>query len=165
MKVDTEEVKRHLDILGYTHIEPNLLDEFVKDLRKLIEYDQKHNNLSTLSSSINRDWDQSYSERLKTSTLNKNNSNSNQILSTNKQEFDQRKNKKHQNCTYRTSKMIDQHNNTFRKRTSTNESEITQSKCYFCGSSSIENQAKEKMKFNSNPSTTIYINATFNIEL
>lgn len=30
MEVDSEEVKRHLDILGYTQIEPSLLNEFVK---------------------------------------------------------------------------------------------------------------------------------------
>lgn len=30
MEVDPEEVKRHLKILGYTHVEPNLLNEFVK---------------------------------------------------------------------------------------------------------------------------------------
>lgn len=30
MEVDTEEVKRHLEILGYTHIEPYLLNEFVE---------------------------------------------------------------------------------------------------------------------------------------
>lgn len=30
MEVDREEVKRHLEILGYTHVEPNLLDEFVE---------------------------------------------------------------------------------------------------------------------------------------
>lgn len=30
MEVDPEEVKRHLEILGYTHIEPSLLNEFVE---------------------------------------------------------------------------------------------------------------------------------------
>lgn len=30
MKVDSEEVKRHLDILGYTDIEPSLFDAFVR---------------------------------------------------------------------------------------------------------------------------------------
>lgn len=30
MQVDSEEVKRHLDILGYTHIEPSLLNDFIE---------------------------------------------------------------------------------------------------------------------------------------
>lgn len=30
MEVDSEEVKRHLDILGYTHIEPSLLNDFIE---------------------------------------------------------------------------------------------------------------------------------------
>lgn len=34
-------------------------------------------------------------------------------------------NKKHQNCTCRTSKTVDQHNNSLRKKISTHESEIT----------------------------------------
>lgn len=33
MEIDPEEVKRHLDMLGYTHVEPNLLDEFVKGIK------------------------------------------------------------------------------------------------------------------------------------
>lgn len=33
MEIDPEEVKRHLDMLGYTHVEPNLLDEFVKGMK------------------------------------------------------------------------------------------------------------------------------------
>lgn len=30
MEIGLEEVKRHLDILGYTNIEPTLLNEFVE---------------------------------------------------------------------------------------------------------------------------------------
>jgi len=30
MEVDSEEVKRYLDILGYTHIEPSLLNDFIE---------------------------------------------------------------------------------------------------------------------------------------
>ncbi|XP_015371212.1 PREDICTED: uncharacterized protein LOC107166887 [Diuraphis noxia] len=72
VEVDSEEVKRHLEILGYTNIEPNLLNEFIKDLKKVIEYDRKHNNVSVLSMSLYQDWNQTYSERMKNSTPIKN---------------------------------------------------------------------------------------------
>lgn len=39
------------------------------DLKKLIEYDRKTNN-NLLSSSLSNEWDQSYSARMKSSTLN-----------------------------------------------------------------------------------------------
>lgn len=42
------------------------------DLKKIIEYDRKHNNVSQLSASLYKDWDQSYSQRMKNSTPNKN---------------------------------------------------------------------------------------------
>jgi len=42
------------------------------DLKKIIEYDRKHNNVSQLSTSMYKDWDQSYSQRIKNSTPNKN---------------------------------------------------------------------------------------------
>jgi hypothetical protein len=45
-------------------------DDFL-DLKKIIEYDQKH-NISQLSTSLYKDWDQSYSQRMKNSTPNKN---------------------------------------------------------------------------------------------
>lgn len=32
MEIDTEEVMRHLDILGYTDVEPSLLNEFVEGI-------------------------------------------------------------------------------------------------------------------------------------
>lgn len=44
----------------------------ILDLKKIIEYDRKHNNISTLSMSLYKDWDQSYSERMKNSTPIKN---------------------------------------------------------------------------------------------
>jgi len=46
--------------------------DHILDLKKIIEYDRKHNNGSILSTSLYKDWDQSYSQRMKSSTPNKN---------------------------------------------------------------------------------------------
>lgn len=40
----------------------------ILDLKKVIEYDRKHNNVSVLSMSLYQDWNQTYSERMKNST-------------------------------------------------------------------------------------------------
>jgi len=40
----------------------------ILDLKKVIEYDRKHNNISVLSMSLYQDWNQTYSERMKNST-------------------------------------------------------------------------------------------------
>lgn len=48
-----------------------MCNDNVLDLKKLIEYDQKH-NVNVLSSSLSKEWCQSYSERMKTSTPIKN---------------------------------------------------------------------------------------------
>jgi len=44
----------------------------ISDLKKVIEYDRKYNNISVLSMSLYKDWDQTYSERMKNSTPIKN---------------------------------------------------------------------------------------------
>lgn len=47
MEVDPEEVKRHLEILGYTHIEPGLLNEFIEgEYCKIIKNFSHLNQLS-----------------------------------------------------------------------------------------------------------------------
>lgn len=43
---------------------------YILDLKKLIEYDQKHGDVNRLPSSTNKDCNDSYSEQLKTSATN-----------------------------------------------------------------------------------------------
>ncbi|XP_060837846.1 uncharacterized protein LOC132919922 [Rhopalosiphum padi] len=167
MEVDSEEVKRHLDILGYTHIEPSLLNDFVKDLKKIIEYDRKYNNISQLSTSLYKDWDQSYSQRMKNSTPNKNAIGRN--CTTNGDEHEDEINlitkRKNQNCMSQTiSKIIDLHNTTPANKKPKCESEFMPTKCYFCGSIPMENQPRMKVKHNLNPLHTLHLGITFDIE-
>ncbi|XP_060877276.1 uncharacterized protein LOC132950076 [Metopolophium dirhodum] len=168
MEVDSEEVKRHLGILGYTQIEPSLLNEFVKDLKKLIEYDRKHNNISALSMSLYKDWDKSYSERMKNSTPIKNPIHHNHTANGDEHEDEVNLITKHksQNCVPRTSsKMMDMHNKTSTNKSSKYESEFMQSKCYFCGSIPMENQPRLKVKHSSKPLHALHLSVTFGIEL
>ncbi|XP_050434102.1 uncharacterized protein LOC126841564 [Adelges cooleyi] len=54
MEVDPGEVQRQLEALGYENIEPYLLQHFIKDLKKLIKYEKKHEdkeNTSTVKTS------------------------------------------------------------------------------------------------------------------
>ncbi|XP_050422633.1 uncharacterized protein LOC126834613 isoform X2 [Adelges cooleyi] len=50
MDVDPAEVQRHLEALGYENIEPYLLQNFIKDLKKLIKYENKHKDKENTSS-------------------------------------------------------------------------------------------------------------------
>ncbi|KAL4131499.1 hypothetical protein QTP88_008802 [Uroleucon formosanum] len=168
MEVDSEEVKRHLGILGYTQIEPSVLNEFVKDLKKIIEYDRKHNNISTLSMSLYKDWDQSYSERMKNSTPIKNPIHRNSTVKGDEHEDEVNliTNNKSHNCVPQTfSKIMDTHHITPMNKSSKYESEFMQSKCYFCGCMPIENQPRLNMKHRSKPLHTLHLSVTFGIEL
>ncbi|CAH1711310.1 uncharacterized protein LOC126549372 [Aphis gossypii] len=166
MEVDSEEVKRHLDILGYTHIEPSLLNDFIEDLKKIIEYDRKHNNVSQLSASLYKDWDQSYSQRMKNSTPNKNAIDRNRTTDRNEHEDEANlmTKRKNQNCISQTSKTIDLHNTTPLNKRSKCESEFTPTKCYFCGCIPMENQPRMKVKHSLNPLHTLHLGITFDIE-
>ncbi|XP_025206904.1 uncharacterized protein LOC112602797 [Melanaphis sacchari] len=167
MEVDTEEVKRHLDILGYTHIEPSLLNDFIEDLKKLIEYDQKH-NVSQLSASLCKEWDQSYSQRMKNSTPNKYAIGRNSTVNGDEHgdEVKLGNKYKNQNCiSHTTSKIIDLHNTTHVNKRSKCESEFMPTKCYFCGCIPVENQPKMKVKHSLNPLHTLHLSVSFDIEL
>ncbi|XP_022175229.1 uncharacterized protein LOC111037156 [Myzus persicae] len=166
MEVNPEEVKRHLDILGYTNIEPSLLNEFIKDLKKIIEYDRKHNNISALSMSLYKDWEQSYSERMKSSTPIKNAVERNRTADGDEHEDEVNLMTKHksQNCVSQTSsKIIEMHNKTPMNKSSKYESESMQPKCYFCGCT--ENQPRLEVKHSSNPLHTLHLSLTFGIQL
>ena len=44
-KFSKEDVRKHLGELGYSNIEGNQLDEFCEDLKRLIQYEEKKQNI------------------------------------------------------------------------------------------------------------------------
>lgn len=45
LKFSKEDVRKHLAELGYSNIEGNQLDEFCEDLKRLIQYEEKKQNI------------------------------------------------------------------------------------------------------------------------
>ena len=45
LKFSKEDVRKHLAELGYSNIEGNYLDEFCEDLKRLIQYEEKKQNI------------------------------------------------------------------------------------------------------------------------
>ena len=45
LKFSKEDVRKHLAELGYSNIEGNHLDEFCEDLKRLIQYEEKKQNI------------------------------------------------------------------------------------------------------------------------
>lgn len=69
------------------------MSDNVLDLKKLIEYDQKHGDVSVLSTSQNQSWNNSYSARIKTNTANKNYIENSQITNMDRPESNHLKSK------------------------------------------------------------------------